>query len=315
MTSSALRIISRKSPLAMWQAEHVRSRLCALHPGLKVELIGITTRADTFLDSSLASMGGKGVFVKELEQALLEDAADLAVHSMKDVTIDFPDGLSLPIMLVREDPRDVLVSNSADKLAQLPVGARVGTSSLRRRCQLRALRPDLKFLDIRGNVGTRLNKLDAGQFDALILAAAGIKRLGLASRIQSCLPVMQVLPAVGQGALGLELRADDAETFSLLEPLHDANTHRCVAAERAVSRKVNGGCHAPIAAYGTLQGDQFSLSALVGRPDGTNMIRVAAEGTAEEAEALGTALGTELLDKGAGEILAELNYHPNAAGR
>ena len=307
MTLSTLRIISRESPLAMWQAEHVRDRLCALHSGLKVDIIGITTQADKFLDRSLASMGGKGMFVKELEHALLENNADLAVHSMKDVTIDFPEALSLPIILEREDPRDVFVSNNFNSLDQLSAGARVGTSSLRRKCQLMSLRSDLQILDIRGNVGTRLSKLDEGEYDALILAAAGVKRLGLQERIRSYLTVIESLPAVGQGALGLEIRKDDTEVLSLLKPLDDGNTHTCVAAERALSKRVNGGCHAPIAAYATLDEDKLSMSALVGRLDGTKIIRVSSEGVAAEAKTIGDALGTQLLNKGAAEILAELD--------
>ena len=314
MTSSALRIISRKSPLAMWQAGHVRRRLCSLHPGLKVDIIGISTRADRFLDSSLASMGGKGMFVKELEQALLENQADVAVHSMKDLTIELPDELSLPVILEREDPRDVFVCNRTDKLAQLPAGARVGTSSLRRKCQLRARRPDLELLDIRGNLGTRLEKLDEGRFDALLLAAAGVKRLGLQGRIRSYLSIAESLPAVGQGALGLEIRSNDTQTLSLLAPLDDPHTHICIAAERAVSKSLDGGCHAPIAAYGSLQNGHFSLSALVGRLDGTNIIRASAQGAATAAETIGAALGTELLNRGGREILAELEPADEVGG-
>ncbi len=313
MTLSSLRIISRKSPLARWQAEHVRARLAALHPELQVELIGISTRADKFPQYALADMGGKAMFVKELEQALLARRADLAVHSMKDVTVALPAGLGLPVILARADARDVLVSNRFASLEALPTAAHIGTSSLRRQCQLRALRPDLQLLDIRGNVGTRLARLDEGQFDALILAAAGIKRLGLEGRIASYLSIAQSLPAIGQGALGVELRSDDEEVLSLLKPLDDPPTHACVAAERALGRAVNGGCHAPIAAYATVQGERLSLSALVGRVDGRKIIRVAGEGSVDAAEALGRALGAELLEKGAAEILAELGI-ADAAG-
>lgn len=306
MSRARLRIISRESPLAMWQAEHVRERLIAIYPDLKIDIIGITTQADRFLDRSLASMGGKGVFVKELEQALLEGDADLAVHSMKDVTIDFPAGLSLPIILQREDARDVFVSNQFDTLDDIPEAARIGTSSLRRRCQLQAARPDLQILDIRGNVGTRLGKLDNGQYDALILAAAGVKRLGLQDRIKSYLSESESLPAVGQGALGLEIRDDDEEVLSLLQPLNHLQTHICVAAERALSKRLNGGCHAPLAAYGTIEAQRFSMSALVGRLDGSEIIRVFAEDEVEQAEATGDRLGKELLEKGAADILADL---------
>ena len=306
MTLSVLRIISRESPLAMWQARHVREQLCARHPQLNVEIIGITTQADKFLDRSLASMGGKGMFVKELEQALLENHADLAVHSMKDVTIDLPEELDLPVILKREDVRDVFVSNDFSELGELPQGARVGTSSLRRRCQLKALRPDLDILDIRGNVGTRLRKLDEGEFDALILAAAGVKRLELLDRVRAYLPVEILMPAVGQGALGLEIRRGDEQVLSFLAALDDEETHICVAAERAFSKRLNGGCHAPVAAYAEVAGSEMSLFGLVGRLDGSELVQASVHGAMSEALQLGDTLGTELLDKGAAEILREL---------
>jgi hydroxymethylbilane synthase len=288
----------------MWQANHVRERLLAIHPGLAVEILGISTEADRFLDRSLDQLGGKGAFVKELEQALLEDRADLAVHSMKDVTIDLPDGLRLPVIMEREDCRDAIISQHHQSLADLPQGARIGTSSLRRRCQLAQLRPDLEIRDIRGNVGTRLRKLDAGEFDALILAAAGLLRLGLADRIRGYLPVVMLLPAIGQGALGLEIRADDDAVLDLIRPLDHPQTHTCVLAERALSRRLNGGCHAPVAALATCAGNELSLRALVGSLDGREILRASASGPREQAVAIGETVGTDLIGKGADRILS-----------
>lgn len=304
MIADKLRIISRESPLAMWQAGHVRERLCAIHPGLAVEILGVSTEADRFLDRSLDQLGGKGAFVKELEQALLEKRADLAVHSMKDVTIDLPEGLRIAAILEREDCRDAFVSLRYQTLEQLPMGAHVGTSSLRRRCQLAQLRPDLEIRDIRGNVGTRLRKLDAGEYDALILAAAGLLRLGQRDRIRGYLSVETLLPAIGQGALGLETRADDSAVLDLIRPLDHPQTHTCVLAERALSRRLNGGCHAPVAALATCAGNELSLRALVGSLDGREILRASISGPRERAEALGEAAGADLIGKGADRILS-----------
>lgn len=300
-----LKIISRESPLAMWQAGHVRDQLLARHPSLVVEIIGMKTEADKFLDLSLDRMGGKGAFVKELEQALLDGAADLAVHSMKDVTIDLPASLCLPVIMQREDARDVFISNDYAGLDRLPSGARIGTSSLRRQCQLRAVRPDLEIIDIRGNLGTRLRKLDSRVYDALILAAAGVKRLGLHGRIRQFLEMDVLLPAIGQGALGLETRCDDQEVINLIAGLNDESTHACVKAERALNRKLNGGCHAPIAAYAEPRDQWLTLRALVGRRDGSQLLRGSTAGPMASAEEHGERLGRELLERGAGAILRE----------
>jgi len=292
----------------MWQAQHVRDRLLTRYPALTIDIIGIHTEADRFLDLSLEQMGGKGAFVKELEQALLAGSADLAVHSMKDVTVDLPAPLALPVIMQREDPRDVLISNTYNSLEQLPRGARLGTSSLRRQCQLRALRPDLEILDIRGNVGTRLKKLDSGSYDALILAAAGVKRLGLQKSIKQYLDTGILLPAIGQGALGLETRADDHELIGMIAFLKHEGTHACVSAERALNRKLNGGCHAPIAALAELEGEVLNLRALVGRLDGSELLRSSVSGPVNQAELHGTTLGERLLDRGAAEILRSAGH-------
>ena len=305
MQITRIRIISRESPLAMWQAQHVRSRLLVYDPALVIEIIGIHTQADKFLNLPLDQMGGKGAFVKELEQALLAGSADLAVHSMKDVTLDLPAPLALPVIMHREDARDVLISNQYHNLERLPAGARVGTSSLRRQCQLKALRPELEIIDIRGNVGTRLKKLDNGEYDALILAAAGVKRLGLQDRIKQFLETEVLLPAIGQGALGLETRSDDDSLIEMISVLNDANTHACVTAERSLNRKLNGGCHAPVAAYAELQGQELTLRALVGSLDGSKLLHGSITGPVESAERHGTTLGQQLLDRGAGDILRE----------
>ena len=295
----------------MWQAEHVQDRLRRQHPGLTVEIIGIKTRADRFLNASLASLGGKGVFVKELEQALLDGSADIAVHSMKDVTIDLPDSLILPVIMAREDVRDCFVANEHQHLKDLPLHARVGTSSLRRRCQLQALRSDLTILDIRGNVGTRLQKLDAGDYDALVLAAAGVKRLGLVNRIREFIEPGVILPAVGQGAMGIETRADNQDVLDAIMPLNDATTHQCVLAERSLSRRLYGGCHVPVAAHASIADGEISMHALVGRLDGSEILRASISGPHGEAEVLGDELGRRLLDMGAGKILKELMDESN----
>ncbi len=301
--AGVLRIATRRSPLALWQARWVAERLQALHPGLEVELVGMTTQGDRILDSPLARVGGKGLFVKELEQGLLDGRADLAVHSMKDVPVELPRGLHLPVVCPREDPRDAFVSPRYADLAELPPGARVGTSSLRRQCQLRARRPDLQVLDLRGNVGTRLAKLDRGEYEAVVLAAAGLRRLGLEGRIRRLLAVEESLPAIGQGAIGIECRRGDGRVEGLIAPLDHPETHCCVRAERAVNRRLHGGCQVPLAAHAVLRGGRLELAALVGYPDGSLVLRACREGPASDPEALGEAVAEELLARGAGRIL------------
>ena len=306
MAGSGLRIVTRESPLAMWQAQFVCARLQEMHPGLRVEIKTVKTIADRFLHKSLAEMGGKGVFVKELEQALLNDEADLAVHSMKDVTVDLPAGLGITAIMQREDPRDVLVASRYSSMAELPAGARVGTSSLRRQCQLNAARAGLVLQDIRGNVGSRLQKLDNGTYDALILAAAGMKRLGREDRISGYLDVEDMVPAIGQGALGIETRAGDAQVLPFVRPLNHEPTRVCVSAERALSRKLYGGCHLPLAAYAEISGEGLSMTALAGYPDGSRVVKDSITGAVGQAEQLGQELGERLLQQGAHEILAEV---------
>lgn len=301
---SLLRIATRRSPLALWQAEHVAARLTALHPGLRVELVPMVTRGDKILDTPLARIGGKGLFVKELEEALLSGEADIAVHSMKDVPMAFPPGLALAVMLQREDPLDAWVSNSYGTIDELPVGARVGTASLRRQCQLAARRPDLQISSLRGNVGTRLAKLDGGEFDGIILAAAGLRRLQLTARIRQLLPPEQSLPAVGQGAIGIECRCNDQTTLALLAPLACGDSQDRVAAERALNHRLHGGCQVPIAAYAELQGDQLWLRALVGAVDGSTLIRAEGRAARTEALTLGVSVAEQLLAAGAGPLLA-----------
>ena len=305
---AAIRIATRKSPLALWQAEHVASALRRAHPGLSVEILGMSTRGDKILDAPLAKIGGKGLFVKELEQSLLERRADLAVHSMKDVPVDFPPGLHLPVILAREDPRDALVCPRFDRLAALPEGARLGTSSLRRQCQIAARRPDLRIQPLRGNVNTRLAKLDAGEFDAILLAAAGLLRLGLGRRIRARLSIDESLPAIGQGALGIECRSDDRPLQDLLAPLHDADTADRVTAERAMNRRLEGGCQVPIAGHATLVDGELWMQGLVGSPDGRHLQRAQRRGPRAQAEALGVALAEDLLAQGAGDLLRALSH-------
>lgn len=306
MSQETIRIATRKSPLAMWQAEYVRDRLMEAHPGLQVELLGMTTQGDKILDSPLAKIGGKGLFVKELEVRMLEGGADIAVHSMKDVPVEFPEGLHLSVICEREDPRDAFVSNNYKSLDDLPQGAKVGTSSMRRQCQIRAIRPDLEILDLRGNVNTRLKKLDEGQYDAIILAAAGLIRLGFNERITQLIETDTSLPAIGQGAVGIECRSDDPRVNELLAPLNDAPTQTRVLAERAMNNRLEGGCQVPIAGHAVLEGDQITLRGLVGEPDGSNTVRGEISGPASEAESLGTQLADDLLARGAKEILAAL---------
>lgn len=298
-----LRIATRQSPLALWQAEHVAEGLRRHHPGLQVELVAMTTRGDKLLDAPLAKVGGKGLFVKELETALLENEADIAVHSMKDVPMDFPEGLGLYCICEREDPRDAFVSNTYANLDALPAGSVVGTSSLRRQAQLLARRPDLNIHFLRGNVNTRLAKLDAGDYDAIILAAAGLIRLGFESRIAARIEVLDSLPAGGQGAVGIECRTDDAEIHQLLTVLHDQPTAWRVTAERALNKHLNGGCQVPIACYAELEGDQLWLRGLVGQPDGGRLLRAEGRADVSEAETLGVRVAEALLEQGAAEIL------------
>ncbi len=306
MTNRIVKIATRKSPLALWQAEYVRDALIALHPDLQVELAKMSTQGDKILDVPLAKVGGKGLFVKELEQGMLAGDADIAVHSMKDVPVEFPEGLHLPVVCQREDPRDAFVSNQYQSLENLPIGAKVGTSSLRRECQLRAYRPDLDVLPLRGNVNTRLAKLDAGDYDAIILASAGLKRLGFEDRIRSALTPEQSLPAIGQGAVGIETRVDDEEINALIAPLRCPETWIVVSAERALNKRLGGGCQVPIAGYAILDNDKIWLRGLVGRPDGSLMLRSEITGQAADAEALGIQLAEDLLSQGADRILAEV---------
>jgi hydroxymethylbilane synthase len=279
-----LKIATRQSPLALWQAEHIRARLEALHAGLTVELVTFVTQGDKILDTPLAKIGGKGLFVKELEAALLDGRADLAVHSMKDVPMALPEGLSLAVICEREDPLDAFVSNSYANFDALPQGAKVGTSSLRRKCQILKQRPDLEIIDLRGNVGTRLSKLDAGQYDAIILASAGLKRLGLAERIRHTIRPELSLPAVGQGALGLECRANDQTVLDLIHPLLHVETDICVRAERAFNAYLEGGCQVPIAGYATLADNIIQIEGRVGSVDGQTLLKAQEEGDAAEAE-------------------------------
>jgi hydroxymethylbilane synthase len=304
MSQAPVRIATRKSPLALWQAEFVKAQLQHFHPGLAVELLAMSTKGDKILDAPLAKVGGKGLFVKELETAMLEGRADIAVHSMKDVPMEFPQGLMLSTICQRENPCDALVSNRYQSLEELPRGSRVGTSSLRRQCQLRAQRPDLEILDLRGNVNTRLRKLDEGEYDAIILASAGLIRLGMEERISQVIAVEDSLPAGGQGAVGIEIRSDDQRLQALLAPLHHADSADCVLAERAMNRRLEGGCQVPIACFAVLdEQDQLWLRGLVGSPDGDKVLRSEIRGPRSEAEQLGIRVAEDLLTQGAEAIL------------
>ena len=306
MFEKTLKIATRQSPLALWQANYVKDRLQQLYPDLIVELVPMVTKGDVILDSPLAKIGGKGLFVKELENALLNKEADIAVHSVKDVPMQFPEGLGLAVICKREDPRDAFVSNSYRTFAELPQGAVVGTSSLRRQCQLKALRPDLDIRSLRGNVGTRLSKLDNGDYDAIILASAGLIRLGLADRIASFIEVEQSLPAAGQGAVGIECRTDDVQVQKLLAPLADAETTCCVLAERAMNNHLQGGCQVPIGGYAVLQQEQLYLRALVGNVDGSQIIRAEGKSAVKNADVLGVQIAEQLLAQGADKILQSI---------
>lgn len=309
---STVKIATRKSQLALWQANWVKGELEARNPGVEVELVRIVTKGDKILDVPLAQVGGKGLFVKEIEDALLDGRADLAVHSMKDVPTELPCGLHLAAICEREDPRDAWFSRTGASLRDLPPGGRVGTSSLRRQTQLRALRPDLSFESLRGNVDTRLRKLEEGRFDAIVLAAAGVKRLGFAERVTEYLGSEVTLPAIGQGAVGIECRGEDREINGLLAPLRHRDTWTAVTAERAFLTTLQGGCQVPIAALAELRGAELYLRGLVGNLDGTELLRGSRRGTAQEAEMLGVSLAEELLDRGGREILEQV-YRLSAA--
>jgi hydroxymethylbilane synthase len=306
MSQEVIRIATRKSPLALWQADHVAGRLREAFPGLRTERVEMVTRGDKLLDAPLSKVGGKGLFVKELEQGMLDGVADIAVHSMKDVPVEFPPGLHLAAILQREDPRDALVSLRYPSFQALPPHARIGTSSLRRQCQLREHRPGCEILSLRGNVNTRLAKLAAGEFDAIVLAAAGLIRLGLEGHISETLATETSLPAMGQGAIGIECRADDDRMNQLVRSLHDEATALRVSAERAMNERLQGGCQVPIAGFAELRGDRLWLRGLVGSPDGSQMVRGEIEGPGTAARELGIALAEELLGKGADRILREL---------
>ncbi|NMP16059.1 hydroxymethylbilane synthase [Thalassotalea sp. Y01] len=306
MTEQTLKIATRKSALAMWQAEYVKARLEHFHPELTVELLPMVTKGDIILDSPLSKVGGKGLFVKELEVAMLEGRADIAVHSMKDVPVEFPEGLGLNVICEREDPRDAFVSNSINSFAELPQGAVVGTSSLRRQCQIKAMRPDLQVRDLRGNVNTRLAKLDDGQYDAIILAAAGLIRLEMPERIREFIEPEVMLPANGQGAVGIECRNQDERVKALLAPLEHSETRHRVIAERAMNRKLQGGCQVPIGSYATIEGEHLYLRGLVGATDGSTILHDEISGHIEQGEVLGQQLAQRLLDKGAEKILKQV---------
>jgi len=306
MSDNIVRIATRKSPLALWQAEFVKAELLKHHPDLQIELVKMVTQGDKILDTPLAKVGGKGLFVKELEVGMLEGDADIAVHSMKDVPVEFPEGLHLAVICEREDPRDAFVSNTYASIDDLPHGAKVGTSSMRRECQLRSHRPDLEILSLRGNVNTRLRKLDEGEYDAIILAAAGLIRLGFEERIKHAIDPLFSLPAIGQGAVGIECRSNDKRINDLIAPLNHAETAIRVRAERAMNNRLEGGCQVPIGGFAVLDNGNILLRGLVGKPDGTEIIRGDITGKAEDAETLGTTLADDLLSRGAKEILQEV---------
>ena len=306
MSEDILRIATRKSQLALWQAHYVSNMLQHHHPDLKIELVTMTTQGDKILDTPLSKVGGKGLFVKELETGMLEGRADIAVHSMKDVPVEFPEGLHLPVICEREDPRDAFVSNNFTSLEELPQGARLGTSSLRRQSQIAAIRPDLKIVDLRGNVNTRLQKLDDGEYDAIILAAAGLKRLEFEDRITQFIGTDICLPAIGQGAVGIECRSDDERVNRLIAPLNDHKTQIRVLAERAMNARLQGGCQVPIAGYAEYEQGLIMLRGLVAQVDGKKIIRGDIAGPPENAEELGLVLAEDLLSRGADIILQEL---------
>ncbi len=296
-------IATRESPLAMWQALHIQSRLRERYPGAEVDLLGMTTRGDQILDKTLSKVGGKGLFVKELEVAMTDGAADLAVHSLKDVPMELPEGFELAAVSVREDPRDAFVSNRYASLDEMPAGARVGTASLRRELMLRISYPHLEILPVRGNVGTRLRKLDEGRYDALVMASAGLKRLGLPERIRSILPVEKSLPSPGQGALGIEIRSEKRALHEALQFLNDPHTRACCSAERAVSRALGGSCQVPLAAYAVVEGGEMWLRAVVGNHHTGEAVRAEARGSWNDPEAVAARAVASLLEQGAADIL------------
>jgi hydroxymethylbilane synthase len=314
MSKNIVRIATRKSALALWQAEYVKAQLEKHHDNITVELVPMTTKGDIILDTPLAKVGGKGLFVKELEVAMLEDRADIAVHSMKDVPVEFPEGLGLEVICPREDPRDAFVSNTIENFESLPHGAVVGTSSLRRQCQIKALRPDLQIRDLRGNVNTRLKKLDDGEYDAIILAAAGLIRLEMPERIKEYIAPELMLPANGQGAVGIECRTDDENIKALIAPLECKETRTRVLAERSMNRALEGGCQVPIGSYAVLENTPSSaddepviyLRGLVGAIDGSTILHSDIRGPIAEAEALGNTLAQQLLSLGADVILKQV---------
>lgn len=298
-----VRVATRKSPLALWQAHYVRDQLLSNHRDIDIELIPMTTKGDRILSAPLATVGGKGLFLKELEESLLDNCADLAVHSMKDVTVNVPTDLHIPVICERAEPLDALVSNNFQSLDALPTNARVGTSSLRRQCQIRHKFPGLDIVDLRGNVNTRLSKLDNGEFDAIILAAAGLKRLGIAERIAALIDPMVVLPAVGQGAIGIECRRNDDYINELLSVLNHQPSQIRIRAERALNAELEGGCQVPIAGYSEIEGDQLRLRGAVGSPDGSRVLHAEAVGPVSEPEILGKGVANQLIALGAQEIL------------
>jgi hydroxymethylbilane synthase len=311
---TTVRIATRESALALWQAEYVKAQLEHFHQDINVVLVPMTTKGDIWLDTPLAKIGGKGLFVKELEVAMLEDRADIAVHSMKDVPVEFPEGLDLEVICPREDPRDAFVSNTYGNLNDLPQGAIVGTSSLRRQCQLKAKRPDLDIRDLRGNVNTRLRKLDEGQYDAIILASAGLIRLEMADRIAQYIEPEEMLPANGQGAVGIECRTNDSTIKTLLAPLECTTTRIRVLTERAMNKALEGGCQVPIASYSIISSDGKTvyLRGLVGAVDGSKIIESEISGPVEKGAALGNTLAQELLSRGADKILQQVYATANA---
>ena len=314
MNNTTIRIATRKSALALWQAEYVKERLEHFHEGINVELVPMSTKGDVMLDTPLAKVGGKGLFVKELEVAIMEGRADIAVHSMKDIPVDFPEGLGLEVICPREDPRDAFVSNTIKSLSELPQGAIVGTSSLRRQCQLKASRPDLDIRDLRGNVNTRLRKLDEGEYDAIILAAAGLIRLEMSDRIAQYIEPEEILPANGQGAVGIEARVNDPKIAALLAPLECKATRIRVLGERAMNKALEGGCQVPIGSYAVISADgkDIYLRGLVGAIDGSEIIESEITGPVEECEALAHKLAQELLNRGAAKILQQVYSENNA---
>ena len=305
----AVRIGTRTSQLAIWQANHVRDALLSARQGLQVELVEIISEGDRTLDIPLSQVGGKGLFLKELEIALLNREIDLAVHSMKDVTVDLPEGLHIPVNCSRENPGDALVSKIFSSLEELPEGAVVGTCSLRRQCQIKASYPHLQLKNLRGNVDTRLQKLDSGQYDAIILAVAGLKRLGMDDRIAQVIPTSVCLPAVGQGVVGIECRVDDPDIHPLILPLNDQQSATETLAERTANKHIGGGCHVPVAFHCEQSGQWLTLRGLVGEPDGSIILRSEKQGSVSDPEQLGIAVAEDLIDQGAKDILDRVYNH------